>query len=189
MLKQMVAPILFLALAVPALALDADEVTLPNSMQAAEQTVVLNGTGLRVAYGLVDVYVAGLYLAEKTSDADAALAMDGAKYMSMTFVRDVDGEDICEAWIDGVEDNVAEAGVPALTVRLERLCSATPDIVEGDVMTYEYDPGKENTTFAVNGAVKVVIPGKDFFHALLACWIGPDPGPGDDFKEDLLGLE
>ena len=31
--------------------------------------------------------------------------------------------------------------------------------------------------------------GKTFADALFACWIGPEPGPGEGFKEDLLGIE
>ena len=37
--------------------------------------------------------------------------------------------------------------------------------------------------------VKGVLEGKEFSDALFACWIGKDPGPGNGFKEDLLGID
>jgi len=52
------------------------------------------------------------------------------------------------------------------------------------VMTYI--PG-EGTHVEVNGKVKGTLPGKDVADAILATWIGPKPGPGEDFKKGLLG--
>ncbi len=199
--------VLAIALAVPALApealaqdattqdattqdgpfLDAEEVAYPETMQAAGQTVLLNGTALRIGWSTGDLYVAGLYLPEKTHDPEAAMAMDGAKALVLTFVQELEAKALCDEWSIGMEDNLDDAA--ALAGKLDRLCKATPDLAVGDVLVYEYDPNAETTTFLINDSVKATIQGKDFFHALLISWLGPVPFPGDEFKEDILELK
>ena len=53
-------------------------VTLPDSTQVAGKTLVLNGVGLRTKF-VVKVYVAGLYLEQKSSDPNAILKSDSPK--------------------------------------------------------------------------------------------------------------
>lgn len=60
------------------------------------------------------------------------------------------------------------------------------DIKDTEAMTFAYAPA-EGTTVTVKGKVKGVIKGKAFADAILSTWIGPNPGPGDSFKEDILG--
>jgi hypothetical protein len=47
-------------------------VTLPDTAQVGSTPLVLNGLGLRTKFG-VKVYVAGLYLAQKSSDPNAII--------------------------------------------------------------------------------------------------------------------
>jgi hypothetical protein len=53
-------------------------------------------------------------------------------------------------------------------------------------MTLTYVPGT-GTTIDIAGVSKGTIAGKEFADALLRCWIGPKPGPGEGFKKNLLG--
>jgi hypothetical protein len=39
----------------------------------------------------------------------------------------------------------------------------------------------------VNGKLKGTLLGKATADAILSTWIGPKPGPGDDFKKAVLG--
>ena len=187
MLKRMIALVLMVGLAVPALAGDVEDVNLPAGLEVDGQALVLNGPAVRTKLW-IDVYVAGLYLPEKTSDAAQAMSMDGPAQMTMAFIYDVDADSICDGWKDGIEDNL-ETELKGLEDRLEDLCKATPDVVDGETLTFAWTPSREQTVFMVDGVFLDAIPGRDFFDALLSCWVGPDPGPGDDFKEALLGLE
>jgi Chalcone isomerase-like len=56
-------------------------VTLPDTVTVGNTQLLLNGLGLRTKF-MVTVYVAGLYLAQKSSDADAVVKADEAKRMS-----------------------------------------------------------------------------------------------------------
>jgi hypothetical protein len=73
-----------------------------------------------------------------------------------------------------------------LKAKFGTLCSYMEDMESGEELSYDYAPGA-GTNITVKGKSKGLIEGKDFADALLACWIGPKPGPGEEFKKALLG--
>ena len=175
--------------AAPALAQDArtvtrEGVTLPTTRQVGGQELVLNGTALRKK-AVFKVYVAGLYLPRKSSDAEAILAADEPRQLVMRFVRDVGAEKMCEAWNEGLEANTPDASAE-LRQQFTTLCDWMDDVEKGDVMAFTYVPAR-GTTVEVKGANKGTVAGKPFADALFKAWIGPKPGPGEGFKRDLLG--
>ena len=81
--------ITFFALATPfSYAGTLNGVTLADTVQAGSTTLVLNGLGLRTKY-MVKIYVAGLYLPQKSTDPAAILKPDVPKRIVMHFVRNV----------------------------------------------------------------------------------------------------
>ena len=63
---------------------------MPARIVAGDAELPLRGMGLREATWLnVDVYVAGLYVSERTHDAAAVLAPDTPKQMRLALLRDV----------------------------------------------------------------------------------------------------
>ena len=171
---------------VPVSAAEESGVVLPDTMDLGGQSLVLNGLGLRQKF-VFDVYVGGLYLPAANSDADAVLGADEPRYMVMHFLRDVDAESINDAWFEGLEDNTPGFS-QELFGQFESLAKWMEDVPDQGVLTFAYVPG-QGTTVTVLGTDKGVLPGKAFADALLACWIGPEPGPGESFKEAVLGLE
>ena len=74
-------------------------VTLPDTATVAGKRLVLNGMGMRQATFLkVDVYVAGLYLEQPSSDPGLILQSKQTKQIVLKFVRDVGRGDIVKAW-------------------------------------------------------------------------------------------
>lgn len=159
-------------------------VSMPESSKAGDSPLVLNGMALR-SKAIFKVYVAGLYLPEKQHDPQAVLAADTPRQTLMQWVRTVDKEKICEGWKEGLELNTKSPS-PDVKAGFETLCGYTPDARTGDKFLYTYIPGK-GTEVAVNGKVMGDIPGKGFADALWACWIGPHPGPGEAFRDALMG--
>ncbi|HEY7460669.1 MAG TPA: chalcone isomerase family protein [Gemmatimonadota bacterium] len=159
-------------------------VAMPTTRQAAGASLVLNGMALRKK-AIFKVYVAALYLPAKSADADAVLAADAPRLLVMRFVRDVERKKICEAWNEGLAANTPGAD-PRLRQQFATLCGYMEDMQNGEQMAFTYAPG-EGTTVEVKGRLKGSLTGKDFADALFKCWIGPRPGPGEDFKRDLLG--
>jgi hypothetical protein len=161
-------------------------VTVPTRIEVAGQSLVLNGMALRKKV-IFKVYVAALYLAAAESDAQKAVGLDAPRRMGMHFVRDVEAGKICEAWDEGLANNTPNPS-EQLKSEFKTLCEWMEDIKDGEAFVFTYVPG-EGTTVEVRGINKGSIGGKEFADALLNCWIGPKPGPGEGFKKKLLGLE
>jgi hypothetical protein len=160
-------------------------VTMEDSIEVDGQALVLNGMALRKKF-IFKVYVAGLYLPQKETDAKKILSADGMRHLVMHWVRGVGTGKINDAWYDGLKANTPNYS-PELKKQFDTLCSYMEEVKDGDKIIFTYTPGK-GTTVKVKGKEKGVIEGKEFADALFACWIGPKPGPGEGFKEDLLGL-
>lgn len=162
-----------------------DGVTLPAQIDVDGHALVLNGTATRKKF-IVKVYVAGLYLPAKETDAERILGADEPRQVVMQFVHDVDKGKMCEAWNDGLEKNTPDAS-PELKGQFETLCSYMEDIKKGEQFVFTYVPGS-GTRVGVKGVEKGTIEGKAFADALFKVWIGPRPGPGEGFKKGLLGV-
>lgn len=176
--------LLALTLALPAGAGTLAGVTLPDKADAGGQTLVLNGLGLRSKL-FIKVYVGGLYLPQKEKNAATVLSGDTPRRMVMHFLYSVNKDQMCDAWKEGLEQNTPKA--PAdVKKEFATLCSWMEPIPKGHELVLTYVPGT-GTTVEVNGKVKGTLPGKATADAVVATWIGPDPGPGQDFKKAVLG--
>ena len=159
-------------------------VTLPDTATVASTRLVLNGLGLRTKF-VVKVYVAGLYLAQKSSDADAILKSDEPKRIVMHFLRGVSKNQIADAFQESFRDN-SPAASQQLKADIDRLIGALEPLKEQDEMVFTYVPGT-GTTLAIQGQDKVTIAGAPFAQMLFSVWLGPKP-PNAGLKKGLLGL-
>jgi hypothetical protein len=159
-------------------------VNIPDTADVNGQKLVLNGAGLRKKF-IVKVYTGALYLAKKDSNPATILGADAPRRQVMHFVYDVDKGKIAEAWEEGLADNTPKASAE-VKAAFKNLAAWMEDVKEGQEIVMTYVPGT-GTTVVVNGKVKGTLPGKDTNDAILATWIGPKPGPGDDFKKAVLG--
>jgi len=176
--------LLALTLALPAGAGTLAGVTLPDKADVGGQTLVLNGLGLRSKL-FIKVYVGGLYLPQKEKNAATVLSGDTPRRMVMHFLYSVNKDQMCDAWKEGLEQNTPKA--PAdVKKEFATLCSWMEPIPKGHELVLTYVPGT-GTQVEVNGKVKGTLPGKATADAIVATWIGPDPGPGQDFKKAVLG--
>jgi hypothetical protein len=176
------APVL---LSAPALGADCLQVSFPDGVKAGGTDLVLNGLGLRKATMFkVKVYVAGLYLPEKSADAGKILGADQPWQLMLRFVHDVDASEIRDAFDEGFE-KAAGNKLDALGKRIEALKAQMVDFGKGQYLSYTYDPAK-GVVLDANGATGSAIDGADFATALLAISIGPEP-PNQELKTGLLG--
>jgi Chalcone isomerase-like len=159
-------------------------VTLPDSVQAGSESLVLNGMGLRKKL-FIKVYVAGLYLRHKEGDAGRILATDAPRRMAMHFLYGVSPSQMCDAWKEGLEANTPNASAE-VKKGFATLCSWMEEIPKGHALVLTYLPGS-GTQVEVNGKAKGTLEGKPTADAVLATWIGKDPAPGPDFKAGVLG--
>ncbi|HEX7151927.1 MAG TPA: chalcone isomerase family protein [Thermoanaerobaculia bacterium] len=157
---------------------------LEDSVTVNGQNLVLNGAGLRKKL-FIKVYAAGLYLPAKSNNATAILAADQPRRLVMHFVYDVDKAKIAEAWSEGLAANSANASAEVKS-NFQKLSSWMEDVKSGQRIVMTYVPGT-GTTVEVNGKTKGTLAGKATADAILSTWIGAKPGPGEDFKQAVLG--
>ena len=159
-------------------------VTLPDQATVSGKTLQLNGIGLRTKM-MFKIYVAGLYLEQKTKDANQVVSSAQVKRVVMHFLSGkatkskMDG-----AWREGFENNSPQQ-YEALKARVEQLVGFFGDMKPGDQIEFTLEPGK-GTTAALNGEVKGTIAGDDFAAALLRVWLGNEP-PTEELKQGMLG--
>jgi hypothetical protein len=159
-------------------------ITQPDKAEISGQSLVLNGLALRTKF-FVKVYVGGLYLAHKEGNPGKVMAEDAPRRMVLSFLYSVKASQMCDAWNEGLADNTPHAAADVKQA-FTTLCGAMEDIPKGQTMTLTYLPG-QGTAVEVNGKPKGTLPGKPTADAILATWIGPKPGPGEDFKKGVLG--
>jgi hypothetical protein len=159
-------------------------VNIADTADVAGQKLVLNGAGLRKKF-VVKVYVGALYLGSKQSNAATIVATDAPRRQVMHFLYDVDKGKMAEAWTEGLADNTPNASAEVKTA-FKTLSTWMEDMKEGQRIVLTYAPGT-GTTVEVNGKNKGTLGGKAVADAILNTWVGPKPGPGNDFKKAVLG--
>ena len=88
--------------------LDADDSATCGSfpqpyVQPVENVLLLNGTGIgkvRKFFKDFKVYEAALFIEKTSSDPDQITSLDSEKVISFCFLRDVDGEQLADNWIE-----------------------------------------------------------------------------------------
>jgi len=156
-------------------------VNFPEQAQVDGTNLTLNGLGLRQATMLkVNVYVAALYVAKPSNDANAILGSNTPKELILQFVRNVSESDLNKAWEEGFDK---QAG--AFKDQLATLKSWMADMKTGERLTFVHKPGA-GIQVDVNGAVKGTIKGDDFAKTFLSIWLGANP-PNPGLKAGLLG--
>ena len=176
--------LLVIAVALPMFAATVADVKLEDSVTANGQNLVLNGAGLRKKF-FIKVYVGALYLPAKNGNATAIMATDAPRRQVMHFLYSVSKDQMCEAWTEGLADNTPHP-TAEVSGSFKTLCSLMEAIPKGNRLVLTYVPGT-GTTVEVNGKAKGTLPGKATADAILATWLGPKPGPGEDFKKAVLG--
>lgn len=168
--------------------LEVEGIKLEATNQVGATTLQLNGAGVRTKV-FFKVYVAGLYLPQKTTNATQLLAQKGARRVTITMLRDVDAESFAKALNDGLRDNHTEAQFAALKPQIDALnanLKAVGEAKKGDVIHFEYLPDT-GTQVTVNGKLKgSVIAGEDFFSSVLRIWLGEKPVDAS-LKKGLTG--
>jgi len=146
-------------------------VTLPDTVQVGDSMLVLNGLGLRTKFS-VKVYVAGLYLEQKSSDSSAIIKSDASKKIVMHFLHSASKQQMTDAFNDGFKDNTPDAE-KTMKTDIDRLLDALEPLKKGDQMVFTYTE-------------KLTIAGPAFGQVLFSVWLGQKP-PNTDLKKGILG--
>jgi hypothetical protein len=162
-------------------------VKLADTVLLGGGNLVLNGAGLRTKL-IFKVYVAGLYLTQKQTAANAVLADSNPQRVSLQMLRELSSEKLLDAFNDAIAANHTAAEMSALAAPLKQMADIfhqVREVREGDVINLDYLPAS-GTQITVNGRMFGEIHGDVFHRALLKIWLGNKPVQ-DDLKKSLLG--
>ncbi|MDH5178397.1 MAG: chalcone isomerase family protein [Gammaproteobacteria bacterium] len=147
----------------------------------------LNGAGIRSKF-VFNIYIGALYLKTQSSDVDTILNMKGQKRVMMHILYDeVSKEKLINGWNDGFSNNHSSEEFAKLQARLTQFNSLFTTVKKGDVITLDLLPDI-GTEVRINEEIKGMIPGNDFYQALLKVWLGDSPADGT-LKKAMLGIK
>lgn len=174
--------------AVPAWAVEIEGVDLPREIRLdSGESLQLNGAGIRKKF-FIKVYIGALYLGSPQREVQAVLDAPGAKRVFMHILYDeLSRSKLVDAWNDGFESNLDDAELASLRGRIERFNAMFDDVRAGDTLSLTFLPAS-GTHVEIAGVERGVVPGDDFFRALLKIWLGDHPADGN-LKDAMLGRE
>ena len=161
-------------------------VTLPDTYPVEGQTLVLNGIGLRTLTILnVRVYVAGLYLAQRSRDAQQILASATPKVLLLQFLRSGSKSEVERQFHNGETVNCGSGGCdPADQADFDRLVAAAPAVSAGDTFTFVLTA--RGVRFYANNRLLAQSDKPDLGRLILLGYLGSHP-PSADLRRALLG--
>ncbi len=180
-----------LALALPATAAQALQihgVAVPASASVGARQLLLNGAGTR--YFLVfKVYVAELYLPQRTTTASAALQMPGPKLLRLVMLRDVSGDELGTKLTHDIQANVSTDAFNNMIdglARMGQLFAQHKELHSGDVIELADVPGQGMTVTIDGQSTGAPFSEPGFFDNMLKVWLGDHPA-AQRLKQALLG--
>lgn len=146
------------------------------------KTLSLNGTGIRKAtFFKFKVYRGEFFTASALRTPEAVLNDPNPKLLRMTFLRNLERQDIVKAWKESFEANNPDSS--RFSKEFSELEGGVKDTKEGDVIDVIFHP---DALEIVQGANRSQILGPDFSKAILKIWFGNLP-PDSELQHGLLG--
>ena len=160
-------------------------VTMPDVRVVDGTRLQLNGIGLRT-YSIfrVDIYVAGLYLQQRSHNAESVLHSPEVKLLDIRFLRDVDAEEAHKSWRHGFASNCRPPECTVDQRDVERFIAEVPSVHQGDESQMVFTSKGVRVKF--NGRLMGDITDTHFAEVLLRTFLGPAP-PTARLKRELLG--
>jgi len=168
-----------------AIAAEVGGVKLDDKVSVGGQELLLNGAGIRNK-AIFKVYVASLYLPQKTTDLQAVLAKSPRR-IQLNLLRTLSADQLAEALNDGLAEANSPADVAAVKAQIDQLLAIMKgfkEVKEKDVITLDFVDGA--TKIGWNGEAKGNVAGEPMNRALTRIWVG-DKAVQSDLKKAMLG--
>jgi hypothetical protein len=154
-----------------------------NSITVGNEKLELNGGGLREKY-FFDLYIAGLYLKNKSTDASKIISKNEEMAISIKIISSkVTKEKLLESMSEGFE-NASEGKATKEEMKVFR-GFFTENLKIGDKINLEYVPNK-GLSVRKNSKIIGTIESLEFKKALFSIWLGSNC-VDSDLKKELLG--
>ncbi|MAG88356.1 chalcone isomerase family protein [Zunongwangia profunda] len=161
-------------------------VTLPKTVEFKGETLQLNGAGVREKFW-IDLYAGGLYLQQKSSDADQIMTADKPMAIKLHIVSKlITSKKMIDAVNEGFENSTKGNTAPLASEIKKFKGFFNDEIKKDDVFDLVYIPGTGVVSYK-NGEEKGTIKGLAFKEALFGIWLSKKPAE-DDLKAAMLNL-
>jgi len=160
-------------------------VTVPDSIKAGQDSLLLNGAGVRTKF-FMDLYVGGLYVKEQGMDAAEIVAADEPMAIKLQIISGlITSEKMEDTTREGFE-NATGGNTAPIKDEIDSFIAVFKEKIEKtDVYDLIYVPGKGVETYK-NGTFASVTKGLEFKKALFGIWLGDKPAQ-KSLKKEMLG--
>ena len=158
----------------------------PDELSINDETLLLNGGGLREKLGFLDLYVGGLYLSANSSDANQIVTSGNPMAIRIVIAsRLVSRDRFIEALEEGFKNTTVGKYTP---IQIESFKEYLSDAFKpGDEIILVYSSDEERTYLYKNTEIRGEFSGLPFKQALFGIWLGDKPAQ-ESLKKEMLGL-
>ena len=174
----------FLFAPVSTMAVEKGGITMPDTLQAGGDSLALNGAGIRSKF-VFDLYVAGLYLKNKSSNAAAIIKSSDPMAIRLHIISGkITSEKMSKATREGFEKSTGK-NTSGISSEIDQFIGAFSDpIKEGDV--FEFVSTADGVNVTKNDSDKATIVSDEFKQALFGIWLSDHPVQSK-LKNGMLG--
>lgn len=188
MLKRILLSLIVLLMMTPSVsAREIEDVEMPETLKVGDQTVALNGTGVRKIM-FMKPYVAGLYLRDAETDASRIMMADELQVIRLELLSGQSRTLFLRAFKNGMRAGASsiDASWDAVESRYEQFTGLlSDDFIEGDVFKFAYLPG-EGVQIIKNDELRGTLEGLDFKQAFFGIWLNEESPADTDLKTAML---
>ncbi len=160
-------------------------VSLPQALKAGDQSLMLNGAGIRKKF-FIKLYVSALYLQDKSNNAAAIIENDAPMAIRLSIVSSlINSKKMEKATREGFESST-NGNTQPLKAKIEQFIEVfRKPISEGDVYDLIYTP-EGGTEVIKNKQSITTVEGLAFKKALFGIWLSNNPAQ-ENLKSAMLG--
>lgn len=183
-MKKILAIVALLLLTTNVQAREVAGVEISETAVIGNQTLNLNGCGVRKKF-FISVYVGSLYTGSRVTSLAEAVSDTAPKLIRMTFVyKKVEQEKILDAFAEGFANNTPE--LSGSSEARDFLSLFNRDFVQGDTVDLELGPDGEISVLH-NGLLLGGLTSRELSRGILGIYLGDKPAD-KDLKQGMLGL-
>ncbi len=160
-------------------------IDIPPTFVSNGQALTLNGAGARTKF-FIKVYVASLYLSEKSTDGNAIIQSKEAGAIALTITSGLVNKKKMVKAIDEGFENATGGNTTPIQTEIDQFKKVFDDGVDKKdqfVFSYSADAG---TAISKNGTQVTTINGDAFKRALFGIWLSDNPAQ-KSLKKQMLG--
>jgi hypothetical protein len=159
-------------------------VNMPESIAVGNDTLVLNGAGIRTKF-FIKAYVGGLYLKKKSGDANAIINADEPMVIKLHITSSmITSDKMKDATLEGFE-NSTNGNTAPFKDKINTFISVFADSIKiNDVYDIIYTPA-DGVKVYKNKELKSSAKGLDFKKALFGIWLCNKPAD-KSLKDSML---